>query len=216
MAVIKYRQPIIYDDDSRRYNILSPTSTDDTRTVSEVIRIDSSAIHVPGLLSTAEDNQLTTDSESKLYLAEGLLHVKEQKAAAESGGSFVANAWRVRPINTVAYNTISGASLDPELYQITLPAGSYWVSGWAAGFNVGQHQTMLYNVTASEALLPGSNEFAADAMQTDSVVNGAIKLIDTTTIDFRHIVSLGGSLGMGFTPDNGLPSIFAELSIRRI
>lgn len=216
MTEIKYRQPIVYDEDNRQYNILLSTSTDVTRTTSEVIRIDSSAIHVPGLLSTAEDNQLTTDSESKLYLAEGLLHVKEQKAAAESGGSFIANTWQVRPINTVAYNTIAGATLEPELYQITLPAGSYWISGWAAGFNVGQHQTMLYNVTASAALLPGSNEFAADAMQTDSVVNGVIKLTDTTVIDFRHIVSLGGSLGMGFTPDNGLPSIFAELSIRRI
>ncbi len=58
-----------------------------------------------------------------------------------------------RPLNTVKYNNIPGASLNTSTFVMTLPAGKYLVKAKARTFNVGDHILQLYNDTTSTELV---------------------------------------------------------------
>ncbi len=58
-----------------------------------------------------------------------------------------------RPLNTVKYNNIPGASLNTSTFVITLPAGSYLVKAKARTWNFGDHILQLYNDTTSTELV---------------------------------------------------------------
>jgi prepilin-type N-terminal cleavage/methylation domain-containing protein len=58
-----------------------------------------------------------------------------------------------RPLNTVKYNNIPGASLNTSTFVMTLPAGKYLVKAKARTWNFGDHILQLYNDTTSTELV---------------------------------------------------------------
>ena len=59
-----------------------------------------------------------------LAAAYPMMIVEDQKAANTVGGTFTAGAWQTRTLNTVATNTIVGASVTAS--TITHPTGNYY------------------------------------------------------------------------------------------
>lgn len=72
------------------------------------------------------------------------------------GGTFVAGAWQIRAMNTIDQNAI-GAVLNSN--RILLPAGVYYIRGWAACNGVSTNALRLYNQTTRKTLLEGEAIF---------------------------------------------------------
>jgi hypothetical protein len=160
------------------------------------------------------------------------MNLREQQPAGtappSSGSGTITNAATARALNTVAANTIVGASLSGS--NIILPAGSYQVRARAPGAvaAIGVtafHKTALYNVTDGVVMLIGSSVQAGYTTAgsplpatTDSWVMGSFSTSATKTFSLRHAFSVSGVLGAASTASAGgqLTEVWAEIEIFKV
>jgi hypothetical protein len=150
--------------------------------------------------------------------AEQFLHVVDEKASNTAGGTFTSGDWRTRDLNTTRTNGISGASLASN--QVTLPAGTYYVEGLAAGYMVGGHKARLYNVTDAAEVKLGLTNIAGTsvAMLSMAQVAGRFTISAQKTFELQHRcettkTTYGFGNGNGFS---GVPEVYAELRIWKV
>lgn len=142
------------------------------------------------------------------------LIVEEQQANGVGGGSISsANTWFTRTLNVEVVNTIPGASLASNL--ITLPKGTYRVTGSAPAFAPSYHKCRIYNVTAGAAVTTalGTSEYAP-SNQGRSWIDGVIVLTETSTLRLEHCVSNPYTWGLPAGPD--MPEVYSRLAIQKV
>ena len=143
-----------------------------------------------------------------------LLHVRDEKAANTSGGTFTQAAWRTRVLNTSKTNEISGASLASN--QITLPAGTYFIDAVAPGYYVGRHKAKLYNITDSADVILGSSEMCANGvadMTTHSFVKGRFTIAAQKVFEIQHYCTVTNADGFGLPTNIAVVESYAEVLI---
>jgi hypothetical protein len=125
--------------------------------------------------------------------------LEDQKSSGTSGGSFASGADRTRTLNTAVFNRGSTVSLSSN--QFTLPAGSWEIDWSAPGFNVDNHQSMLYDVTAGSVIARGSSEISElaeqDVFTTRSVGNYRVTPSGSNAYEIRHRCQSTDSDGFG-------------------
>ena len=144
-----------------------------------------------------------------------LLHVRDEKAANNDGGTFTSGSFVTRTLNTVMTNEISGASLASN--QITLPAGTYYIHASAPTFGVIRNKLKLRNTTDSADTLIGTSELNnADAV-TRAFVTGRFTIAAQKVFELQHrcesTVSTGG---LGKLTNFGVVEIFADVQIWKV
>lgn len=142
------------------------------------------------------------------------LIVEEQQANGVGGGSSSsANTWFTRTLNVEVVNTIPGASLASNL--ITLPKGTYRVTGSAPAFAPSYHKCRIYNVTAGAAVTTalGTSEYAP-SNQGRSWIDGEIVLTESSVLRLEHWASNTGPLGLA--ANSGMPEVYSRLAIRKV
>lgn len=143
-----------------------------------------------------------------------LLHVYDEKTATTAGGDFTNGAWRTRTLNTVATNGITGASLATD--QITLPAGTFYISARAPARGTSAHKARLYDATGAAVLLTGTSAFSS-ATTSESFVTGVFTLGASSAIELQHQCNVTVAT-TGFGPAGGFSTVerYAEVMIWRI
>jgi hypothetical protein len=104
---------------------------------------------------------------------------------------------------------------------ITLPAGTYVVSGSTPAFAVGRHKSQVYNSTNSNVIILGQSSYsdAASQVQVDSgLVEGVFTLSNVSTIELQQKVetSGGGSLALGVPCSFGDNEIYSTITFQKI
>ena len=147
-----------------------------------------------------------------------LLHVRDEKASGTQGGTATAGTQHVRDLNTVKTNEITGASLSSN--QITLPAGTYFVSARAPAFMVSNHKIFLYNTTDTSNALIGSSNYSDATYQSscDSTLLGRFTISAQKVFELKHDVdqtrsSNGLGVGVGLS---GAVEVYAEVLIWKV
>ena len=147
-----------------------------------------------------------------------LLHVRDEKASGTQGGTATAGTQHVRDLNTVKTNEITGASLSSN--QITLPAGTYFVSARAPAFMVNNHKIFLYNTTDTSNALIGSSNYSDTTYQSscDSTLLGRFTISAQKVFELKHDVdqtrsSNGLGVGVGLA---GAVEVYAEVLIWKV
>lgn len=115
----------------------------------------------------------------------------------DNGGTSVVGV-QTRPLNTVQVNTITGASLAAN--QITLPAGTYRISGSAPCYRGDGHIAYLYNVTDGADAILGTAEYATNGIQpqTRSFLSGVLTINAPKVFELRHFITTALALqGLG-------------------
>ena len=144
----------------------------------------------------------------------GYMLVQDQKASGTNGGSSVAGVQQ-RALNTVVANTIAGASLSAN--QVTLPAGTYRVRGYALNAAGVTSQTWLKNVTDNAIVALGNssggyNVTVFPAMASE--FSGRIVLTSAKVFDIQHYSSAAvATVGLGRASGSGNAELFASLEI---
>jgi hypothetical protein len=145
-----------------------------------------------------------------------LLHVRDIKIYATSGGSSVSGS-QVRDINTVEKNEISGASLSSN--QITLPAGTYFIQATAPCYKSNSHKAVLHNVTSGAVNAVGTVEYndSSDNVQTSSFINKRFTISGTSVFEIRHFISVAKSTnGLGIGYNVASTNVYTEVMIWKV
>lgn len=146
-----------------------------------------------------------------------LFHVRDEQASGANGGTFTSGAWRTRTLNTTVTNEITSASLSSN--QISLPAGTYWISANASARQVDEHKTRLRNITDSSDILIGTPERsdASDPSTPRSFLFGRFTLAGTKTIEFQHqCQSTKSTDGFGQAVGFSVVEIYSEVMIWKV
>jgi hypothetical protein len=118
-------------------------------------------------------------------------------ASGTAGGAAPgANTFANRPINigipalsANASTTIAGMSLNPSTYEITIPAGTFDVWGYAGGLMVVQ-QARLWSTTASAVRCLGCS-VGNDDRTSYSHFQGRVTGPDVLTVQFSGLGPIG-------------------------
>ena len=142
----------------------------------------------------------------------------DQKVANTAAGTFTSGAWRTRDINTtVGTNGISGASIASN--QITLPAGTYLISGSAPAYDVNQHMTRFYNITDSTVAINGGSAYtdATDIMVTYSIFSGVVVIAATKVFEVQHRCgTTAATNGFGIQANNGSVETYTQITVIKV
>lgn len=126
------------------------------------------------------------------------------QTASTGGGSGTTGSWLTIPLNTKDSDSASIATLTSN--QVTLPAGTYIVSGNEPFFDTNAGQSRLYNVTDSAILINGTSENSpnSSSITVESIIYGQFTITATKTIAYQYQImthtsssDLGQSAGFG-------------------
>ena len=138
----------------------------------------------------------------------------EQQPSGTNGGSSVAGL-QTRILNTVLWNSISGASLSSN--EITLPAGTYDIrADLPASTTTGiDHRGYLYIPSTSTISLLGSSASAGGSV-TVSEIEGMLNTAGVT-FNIQHWISVAqATTGLGIASGMGLPEVYTQIFIRKV
>ena len=204
---IKLRSPA--HSSGQSYTIVYPTSN---ITAGKFLKVDS----VSGSGTTGV-GQLSFADGGGAYESQ-LLHVRDEKSTNTSGGAATGGSQHVRDLNTVKTNEITGASLSSN--QITLPAGTYFISARAPAFMVNAHKIFLYNTTDASNTLIGSSSYADASYQSasDSVLFGRFTIGAQKVFELKHDIGTSRSAnGLGVETNlSGVVEVYAEVLIWKV
>jgi hypothetical protein len=186
-------------------------------TLGLVIGTDVSAIASPTFTGAVTAGSFVGDGSALTGIVNGFFIVQETQDSGTDGGTFTSGAWRTRTLNVTQINTIESASLASN--QVTLPAGTYRVTGSCSGFAVNAHMAAIYNVTNSAFLVYGSQEFVgtADGIITRSDINAVFTIVGTKVLEVRHqCQTTRATDGFGRSASFSVPNIYAQMSFEKI
>ncbi len=148
-----------------------------------------------------------------------LLHVQGTKTAGTDGGSFTADTWVTRELNTTRTNGITGASVASN--TVTLPAGTYDALWDAVAVQVGTHRTRLRDTTSGATIGWGSTHYS-DPTTSATASRGSARftLASTTNVQLQHYSDLGkATIGLGYGAGiaaAGEVEVYVDLQIRKV
>jgi len=141
----------------------------------------------------------------------------ETQASGTQGGTFTSGSYLKRTLNTTVINNIVGCSIAASV--ITLPAGTYEVSGSAIGYSVDRHKSRLQNTSDATTLQIGTTELVggASGTQTRTFIDGGFTLAASKTIELQHrcqdtLATYGWGVSSGF----GDSEIYSQITITKV
>lgn len=147
----------------------------------------------------------------------GIMIVQDQKASGTNGGSSVAGE-QIRTLNTAVVNTIPGASLASN--QVTLPAGSYEISGCAPYWIGNKGKAYWFNVTDNSTTtqgmsMYGNGDAGADPSMVTSCVNGYFTITAPKAFELRQYIQVARATnGLGISAGQGT-EVYSTVTIRK-
>jgi predicted RecA/RadA family phage recombinase len=145
-----------------------------------------------------------------------MLQIKDEKSSGTAGGSTSATTWHTRDLNTVASNTITGASLSSN--QITLPAGTYRVFAQSEMHESGANRLRLRNITDSSTVASGANSNSgssgASLPNNSAILGTRFTIAGTKTFELQHYAKLAkATIGLGIALSTGEVEVYSEITI---
>lgn len=135
---------------------------------------------------------------------------QDEKASGTNGGTFTSGSWAVRTLNTTVVN--QGTSITIAGNDITLTAGTYYISVVAPAYQVGVHQARLYNTTAGSTALKGTS-----SIDESSTIEGILTISTTATFQVQHqCTSTRATDGYGVGAAFGENAVYTRILIEKI
>jgi hypothetical protein len=145
-----------------------------------------------------------------IIAATPILHVQDRKNAGLDGGTATSGAWRVRDLNTMVSNTITGAGLSVAgvSSSFTLPQGIYDIDAYSTYYSVNRVMSRIVSISGDSIEVYGSSIYCNGAVTDKSILRERISLIQSTTFRLQYLVqtSQSGS-GLGVDVGSGVANV---------
>lgn len=145
------------------------------------------------------------------------MKVSDRKASGTSGGnSTPTTISQTRTLNTIESNTIVGASLASD--TITLPPGTYKVSGTAQTFNTNANKAFFYNATDGTYAIVGISSFSGSNAASDALLEGYFTITSTKNFTVRHytVTNGGAANSLGVSTSSGQVEVYTQVVIEKV
>ena len=141
---------------------------------------------------------------------------REEQSSGTAGGGFTSGSYVKRTLNTTVVNNITGCSIASSV--ITLPAGTFSVTGFAPAQECGKNKCRIQNMTASTTLQIGNNNFANTTDGASiATVNTVFTLASASTIELQHRCgTTKATNGLGLDMSFSDAEVYASIIITRI
>lgn len=167
-----------------------------------------------GTLSGGDETTLTNIVNAYSYAEyKDACIIKDVKTAGTNGGTFTADAWQTRTLNTID-GLVNFLTLSSN--QFTLDAGTYTILVRAPACDVQNHQSRLKNITDNTEIM-GMNSFSSNGNMTVSDIYTILTLTTQKTYEVQHICSKSSS-GIGFGRATGFNSeeVYTTINIQKM
>jgi hypothetical protein len=147
----------------------------------------------------------------------GFAHIRDEKTAGTTGGTFTSGAWRTRDINTEKYDPLGIVSISSN--QFTIVAGSYYIDASAPAYNVYRHRIKLRNITDSTDDILGTSEYASASTNgyNHSTARGYLTLGASKTFEIQHrCESSQATYGFGVEGNFSITEVYTEVFIWKL
>lgn len=144
--------------------------------------------------------------------------VWDKKATGTNGGSFAADTWQTRTLNTFLGDQ---GFIELSNNQFTLQPGRYALIASAPAYRVNQHQIRLFNVTDSKVAAYGTSEGTYDSTTTSptrSLLQYSLWLDTAKIFELQHRCATTFN-GAGFGIATGFPGndeVYSQVHIIRL
>lgn len=152
----------------------------------------------------AMDGSLLTSLAREKYIV-----IRDVKASATDGGSFLSAAWRTRVLTTISTDETAAVTLVSN--QFVLPAGNYRCNIRCPANRVAGHQARLRNVTGSATLIAGESQWANTANTDTSVssIIGYFTVAAAQTLEIQHFAGTTRNTdGFGLAASTGESEVY--------
>jgi len=147
-----------------------------------------------------------------------ILYARREETSGTTGGAATTGSLQTLAINTVVTNEISGASLSSN--KVTLPAGTYRITGRSPFYRCNAGYMQIYNVTDTAEIAQGNNFFSNSVDGDTNVgdVYGVVTLAGTKEISLRYRVTTNsGTSDLGTAKSfSGVKEIYGEIIIEKV
>ena len=136
-------------------------------------------------LNLASDYAFTGDISGTPYDAK-LFHLQHIEASSADGGGASNTSNNQRTLNSTVVNQISGASVSSN--DVTLPAGTYIIDGYANAFRANRHFLRWYNSTDTTYVINGQSTFCDgnNEVQNLATISGRFTISAQKTFALMH------------------------------
>lgn len=160
---------------------------------------------------------ITDSSVTPSKIDRQILLVEYNRSSNTAAGGSTSGSWQDRTIDTEVVNTITGASLSSN--QITLPAGTYEVTGWCTSFRTGATGSRLRDSGDTTTYAIASSAYG-DTSDGDNILNhfeNYFTLGSSTTLDLQtYSNSTQGTDGFGRAANTGEQEIYVRLKFVKV
>jgi len=158
-------------------------------------------------LTVVGDSLVTGVSTSQtIFGLTPILHIQDRKNAGIDGGTATSGAWRVRDLNTLVSNTITGAGLSVAgvTSSFTLPTGVYEIDAYSTYYAVNRVMSRMVSISGDSIEIYGSSTYCNGAVTDKSILRERISLTQNTSFRLQYRVqSSQGTNGLGVNAGDG-------------
>jgi hypothetical protein len=146
-----------------------------------------------------------------------IAYVQRFVPPATSGGTSVAGAWNTVPLSQL--NDPTGIGISVSSNQITIPAGSYDITGFSS-LRTSDNQLRLRNITDGTTTLLGFNVYGgniSDGALMPASCSGIVTISSTKVFELQYRVAVGDTFGLGGASTNfGEDILTASVKIQKL
>ena len=133
------------------------------------------------------------------------------------GGTFTSGSWVTRTLNTEVSDTDGIVSLSSNVF--TLGAGTYLIEWSAPAYQVGNHQTRLYDNTNSTVIKYGTDEHASASAGVGTRSFGAMEITISTSTGYKiehRCATTSTTYGLGTNSSFGNVEVYTQVKIIKL
>jgi hypothetical protein len=165
------------------------------------------------IYETDTDTVLVYEGSSWKFVRPQIAIFNETQASGTNGGTATSGSYVKRTLNTTIQNGITGCSIASSV--ITLPAGTYRLTGQAPVFNVTTNSSRLQNTTDATTTQQGSANYCQNNNYGSSFINAYFTIAGTKNFEIQtRVGSTVTTNGYGASTGFG-DEIYTQVTIER-
>ena len=177
--------------------------------------IEGSGVSAPTTCYNDAGHAVTADSADRLKNVPATWTASDMKPTGTNGGTFTANAWQTRTLNTLSGANSADVTLNAN--QVTLQQGTYLIEAVAPAYDVAEHHVRWRNVTDGTDAIVGSPLNSNDTSNTSRLSGHVVVGASAKTFELQHRCLLTReTVGFGLASGFNVDEVYAVVTITKL
>lgn len=148
-------------------------------------------------------------------LGDGILQVRYRQDQNVDGGTATSGSDQKYPLNEVTHNGIAGASMESSV--ITLPAGTYFLTGWLVFRGAGIGRTQIWLDGLGAPIVSGLAGTCVTDSNEQNFLQGVFTLAAETALEIQYrVANTKTTTGLGADANFNADEVYGDFIFMRM